>query len=287
MDVSKNIERMQAFMDLDGRYRTAMMTCTAGRVDEALLGQLTQLESGYQLLLRETTPEDMLVKAEDLRQRIADVTDWRGRALENARRFDEAIIEFDRAAELYDAIGKSADVQRSRDKAGNLRVETTGDIDAEVKRLRARLEDAPPDHVDRIQILITLGELHSRANDDFEAIRLLKKAEAELLELGGHPNDGDLMAALGDTVKRINEGEQVAGLSAIETGMQRRALTQRLLLALGNAYRTTDPKQAALYEDRLRSLDQGKDANMQELLGRFLDAGQDVQKFLGDLPGKD
>lgn len=270
-------------MALEGEFRNATMACVAGRAEEDIFTKFAELESGYNTLLEETEADDTLVSAVDLRNRIADLTDWRGRAFENARQFDEAIDEFDRAAQLFDAIGKTAEAQRSRDKASEVRLETTADFDMEIERLRQKLETVQPGGPEQVKTLIALGELHSRANDDFEAVRLLEQAEAGLLEVGGHPSDNDILGAMADTVAQIEGGELVAGFSSLESSVERRALTQRLYLALANAYRTTDPARAAEYEAKLRSYDDGKRSNMQQLLGQFLDADQDVGRFLKGL----
>ncbi len=280
MSISSSMERLRRLMDLDKQFRTAMMTCTADRADTALFDLFSKLESGYSALLRETTAQDPLIKPIDLRQKIADLTDWRARALETARRFEEAVEAFETAARLFEEADKPDAAQRSRDKAGNLRLELSGDFDAEISRLRDRLNTAHQGSLDRVEVLVALGELHSRANDDFEAIETLEKAEAELAALGGHPTDDNLMGQLVESVQRIEKGEAIAGSSPIERAVQRRALTQRLLLAMANAYRTTNPGKAAEYEARIAALDDGKNSDLRELLGQFLDAGQDVTAFL-------
>lgn len=280
MSISASIERMQTLMDLDRQFQTAMMSCTAGRADVDLFDLFDSLERGYAALLRETDADDPLVTPLDLRQKIADLTDWRARALETARRFEEAVEAFDTAARLFTEAKKPDAAQRSRDKAGSLRLELVGDFDAEISRLRDRLKSAQRNSLDRVEILVALGEFHSRANDDFEAIDMLETAESELTALGGHPTDDNLMGQLLESMGRIEKGEQIAGASPIEQGMQRRALTQRLLLAMANAYRTTNPEKALEYETRIAALDDGKAADMRDLLGQFLDADQDVTAFL-------
>ena len=280
MSITDSMGRLQRLMDLDKDFRTAMMACTAGRADGALFKLFTELEAGYSDLLRETTAQDPLIKPIDLRQKIADLTDWHARALETARRFTDAATLFETAAKLFEEAGKPEAAQQSRDKAGNLRLELSGDFDAEISRLRDRLTNSDQGSLDRIEIQVALGELHSRANDDFEAIDLLEKAESELAALGGHPSDDSLLGQLAESVTRIEQGEAIAGSSPIEQGVKRRALTQRLLLAMANAYRTTNPAKAAEYEARIAVLDDGKDSDLRDLLGQFLDAGQDVTAFL-------
>lgn len=286
MNVARSLERMEKFMDLDHRWRAAMLACTGGRADDSLIDELSDLEVGYAALLRDTKADDTLVKADDLRGRLAEVADWRARALETMRRLEEAMPEFERAARLFAEVGKTAESQQSLDKASDVRIELTADFDAEIQRLRARLDSTQPGSVDRVQVLIALGELYGRANDDFESIRFLEQAETELEALGGHPSDRDLVADLGETMRRIGTGEQPGGLPPIATGLQLRVLTRRLLLALANAYRTTDPARAKEYENRLKALDDGKEWDLQDLVGRFLDADQDVGKFLENLSRK-
>ena len=104
--------------------------------------------------------------------------------------------------------------------------------------------------------------------------------------LGGYASDGELLSALADSMAGINKGEHVPGASPIENAMRHRALTQRLLLAIGNAYRNTDPTRAAEYEERLRRLDNSSASNISNLMGQFLDAGQNVTKFLQNIQKK-
>lgn len=278
--MSDTFERVNRLIDLDKEFQTAIMNCTAGRIDDSLFDQFANLESGYSLLLEESEEGDQLVQPKDLRKKIADVTDWRAQALKGVHRFKEAIEAFESAAQLYTKVGKPSAAQQALDKAGELRLELSGDFDAEISRLRDRLETVKPASLERVEVIIALGELYSLANDDFEATAVLEEAQTELAKLGGHPSDSDLLGSLMESVQRVEKGEQIAGRSPIEIGIRRRALTQRLLLALGNAYRTTNPTKAGEYEARLRELDDGLKSDLRGLIGQFLDADQDVGALL-------
>lgn len=287
MNVQKSIARVQKSMKLDGEFRTAMMKCTAGRSDSDLIETFQKLEVEYQVLLKETKPDDQLLTEQMLQEKLADLKDWFARALENAGQHRNAINAYEEAATMFEAVEKPAEAQRSRDKGGELRLDQGVDFDEEILRLRDRLESVQAGSLERVQVLTSLGELHSKANDDFEAVKYLEQAEQELAELGGHPSDKDLLSDLTKTIGAINSGQKVAGGSAIETGIQRRALTQRILLAIGNAYRTTDPNRAAEYESRLNQLDDGKETDLRDLMGKFLDSGQDVTRFLKTISKKE
>lgn len=283
MNTQRSVARLQKSMNLDKRLMRAMMSVTAGRSDSTLVETFDELLAEYQGLLEGTAPDEQLLTEQILREKLADAKDWYARALEAVGRVSEAIEAFEQAAAMFDAVGKHSEAQRSRDKAGEIRIEHMADFDQEIKRLRNRLEAARPGTLDRIQVLVWLGELHSKANDDFEAVKYLEQAEKELAQLGGHPSDGDLLGDLRNTVEAINSGEKVAGTSAIEMGLKRRALTQQLLLALANAYRATSPDRAAEYEERLQKLDEGKNSDLRDLIGRYLDSGEDVSAFLASL----
>jgi len=281
-DTSDNINRMEQLMDLNKEFRTAMMQITAAQVDQQLLDQMADIGARYQSLLDTSTPGDIFIQSnvDAIRQQIAETADWRARALQDTRRDDEAIAEFERATNYFRQIGKHAQAQRCIDKAGELRLSKTGDLDAEFNRLSNKLKDATPGTLSYVELLISLGELHSNVNDDFKAIEYLHQAEKELKNLGGYSNDNELLSSLFESIGNINNATHVPGNSPIENAMQHRALTQRLLLALGNAYRTTDPARASEFEERLRNLDSGKDSDMRELMKQFLNADQDVSKFL-------
>jgi len=278
---------MEEFIDLGKELKTAMMTITAARVDDRLFEKLADIETRYQSLLNTKEVNDLFIQSnqDSIHHQVAELAEWRARALETARRVDEAIAEFERADRLFSQIGKQVAAQRCRDKANELKLSATGDFDAELERLHIRLKNAIPGTLSHVELLIALGELHSSVNDDSEAVRCLHRAEQELENLGGYASDGELLNALTDSIAAM-EGEHALGLSQIENAMRHRALTQRLLLAIGNAYRNTDPTRAAEYEERLRRLDNSSDSNIRELLGQFIDADQDVTTFLQNIRKK-
>lgn len=287
-DTGDSIKRMEQFMDLNKELRTAMMEITASQVDNQLLDQMADIGARYQALLDTTTPGDIFIQSntDAIRQQIAETADWRARALQNVRRDDEAIAEFERAASCFRQVRKHAEAQRCIDKAGEMRLSKTGDLDAELNRLNIKLNDATPGTLPYVELLISLGELHIDVNDDFKATEYLHQAEEELKNLGGYSSDKELLSSLFESIGNINNATHVPGNSPIENAVQHRALTQRLLLALGNAYRTTDPARAAECEERLSNLDSGKDSDMRELMKQFLNADQDVSKFLENFQKK-
>ena len=142
VDIGKSIERIQEFTNLNKELRTAMMTIIAKRVDNRLFEQLTDIETKYQSLLDTSHDNDIFIQSNEdsIRHQLAELAEWRARALQTARRVDEAIAEFERADRLFSQIGKQMEAQRCCDKANELRLSTTGDFDAELERLHIRLE---------------------------------------------------------------------------------------------------------------------------------------------------
>lgn len=284
MDIENSLKRMQTSMALDKSLMTTTMAILARRDDPKPLETLKEIKTGYQQLLKSILSDEQLVTEQMIREKLADVEDWIARALENCGQLHKAAEAFEHAAVLFEAVDKQTNANQARDNAGALKLDLDADFDEEIERLQERLDATPDGSLERIQVLVALGELYSKADDDFEALKYLELAEVELNKLGGHPSDNEILRGLNNTVADINSGKEVAGFSAIETNLKRRALTQRLYLALANAYRVTNPKLAEKYEALLKKLDSGKDTSMSDLIGKYLDCDQNVSKFLANLP---
>lgn len=278
-----SMENVFKKIDLDKESVRLMMVCQADRIDAKLYHDLSRLEDDYNILLEKVGPNDPFVKQSSILYKLADLLHWKGNVLRKDRRFEEAVNAFETAAQQFDQLGESDSAQRSRNKAAALQLEMSEDIDNEFDRLDDLLKSAEPGSLDFINLLITQGELYSRANDDSSSVEKLNVAEEALEALGGYPSDEELAENLIESIEQIENGDVIVDSSPIMRGIKRRALTRRLWLGMGKAYRTTDPDKALEYEEKFKSTDDDKDFDPRELLGQLLDAGQDITAFLNKL----
>lgn len=265
VDMAREQARMTKMMDLDRRMTSGMMRAMPGVCTSGDVAHLIELRDGYGELKASARPSDMLVTVDTLEERIANVTDWIGRALDSMNQSSEALPYFEEARALYAALGKSDVVAQLDDKIGEINVHVGGGLDAELTRLRVLLEHGGLGQLDRARVLIQLGELLSKAGDDFEAAEHLIEAEGLLAE-SPNPSDGQLLESLADSVRGIMGSTTSSGEDTpIVRAMTIRALHQRLYFALGNAYRETHPEKAMAYEEKLATLDErsgGLDASV-------------------------
>lgn len=254
MEFAREQERMLQMMGLDQDMQGLMMRAMPGVCTRADTDALLRLQGAYRVLQTSALSTDVLVTAEMLRQRLADVTEWTARAFDSRNEPADALAHYQKARELHAALQDSGAVARIDDKIGEIRLQGFDGLDGELVRLRQRLEDRRLDAFDRAKGLVQLGELLSKAGDDFEAERVLLEAERLL---SATPNLGrdDLLARLAESVKVILDGSASSGAVPIVRAMELRALYQRLYFALGNACRDTDPERAQAYEKLLDAFD--------------------------------
>jgi tetratricopeptide (TPR) repeat protein len=207
----------------------------------------------------------MLVTPNTLNERIADTTEWIGRAHDSMNEGMEALSYLKEARQLYADLGKVDAVARIDDKIGEIGVQDEGDLDAELQRVRKRLEGGGLDILDQVKTLIQLGELLTKAGDDFEAKQPLLEAE-RILAATPNMSHNQILKSLVDSIQRIMAGTLTLGENPpIVQAMQVRSLYQRLYFALGNVFRDMNPAKAKEYEEKLAAFDDrggGFDANV-------------------------
>ncbi|MBN1996492.1 hypothetical protein JW935_02995 [candidate division KSB1 bacterium] len=268
MDAQKSMLRVQKSMQLDQDYMAAMMAVSQGKKNPELFNTFALLEKEYRLLLDETEPDEMLLTRQMLLEKIADVTDWHARLLENSMRYREAMEYFKKAAELYENAGRPDLVKKCREKYVNLKNETEQDYDSGKERLLSLLEKAGPYSPEKAKILVTLGEYESSYLYDSEAVKWLDEAEKVIAKLGGIPDDAATLGEVFKTVQNIHTGTQKNEPTAIENAILLRALAKRLLMAYSNIYRSIDPDKAAEYEEQLAQIT--GDAREEEYIDKMI-----------------
>lgn len=255
IDMTREQGRMTKMMELNRAMQGAMMRALPGVCTQNEVNSLIQIRDSYRELQATTQPSDMLITPATLNERIADITEWIGRAHESMNEGADAVSYFREARQLYADLGKADAVTRIDDKIGEIRVQDEGDLDAEIPRVREQLEGGGLDTLDRVKTLIQLGELLSKAGDDFGAEQPLLEAE-RLLAATPNMSHNQILGSLADSVQSIMAGTATSGEGTpIVQAMQVRGLYQRLYFALGNVYRDTNPAKAKEYEAKLAAFD--------------------------------
>lgn len=255
IDMTREQGRMTKMMALDRYMQAATVRALPGVCTQDEVNSLIQIRDSYRELQATAQPSDMLVTPDTLNERIADITESIGRAHESMNEGADAVSYFREARQLYADLGKADAVARIDDKIGEIRVQDEGDLDAEIPRVREQLEGGGLDTLDRVKRLIQLGELLSKAGDDFEAEQPLLEAE-RLLAATPNMSHNQILESLADSVQSIMAGTAASGEGTpIVQAMQVRGLYQRLYFALGNVYRDTNPAKAKEYEAKLAAFD--------------------------------
>ena len=80
IDMAREQGRMTKMMELDRGMQGAMMRAMPGVCTQAEVRSLIQIRDNYRQLHATAQPSDMLVTLDTLNERIADITEWIGRA---------------------------------------------------------------------------------------------------------------------------------------------------------------------------------------------------------------
>lgn len=266
-DIQKQIKRASTFLDLQAKQRSLMMRAMPGSVDVGVIEEMKVLL--LQLHKLEEDEEDVLTPTRNVQERVADVTEWIGRGYDSLGQPADAISYYDTAVQLYGKLGDQRAVQRLADRAAEARLHSGGDVDAEFKRLLAKLEDAEEGTLDHALTLVALGEVCSRAGDDRRALEWLSKAEKlSMKDPLRFPDADAMLGALTSSLGSIQSGMATGGKTPIEMTMALRGFHQRLYFALSNAYRDIDPEKAADYGERAKAMndDRASSSTRQALL---------------------
>jgi len=255
MDFAREQPRMLKMMDLDRSMLGSMARAMPGVCTRSDVDVMIQTRDGYQELYAGSLPSDGLVTMDTLDQKIADVTEWIARGLDSIRDSTQALAYFQEARQLYAARNDAVAVARIDDRIGDIRVQSEGALDEELARVRRQLESNGLDPLVRAKALVILGELLSKAGDDFEAEKALLEAET-LLAATPNLNRDQILRSLATSLEALGGGAAASGGKLpIEKAMETRGIYQRLYFAFGNVYRDTNPAKAQEYEAKLAAFD--------------------------------
>ena len=254
-DADRDLEKVHRLMEIDSRYVAAIQKVMPGQASQAIIGELQGVLKSYALLYREGEPSFKFYTLDDLVGKMANSTEFIARAYESLADLEKAKEHYERAAQLFEGIGRKDEADRVRTTVDRADLAATGDVDTDIKRLQEELAGLPEQSLQRVAVRVELGELTSRAGDDFEAASILRTAIDELRSLGyEEPGAEDVASSLEATLRGIEDGTAKAGETALERLVLVRGLYMRLYLALAQAARETDPEEARRYQGLAQSL---------------------------------
>lgn len=268
-DTDRDLEKVHRLMEIDSRYVAAIPKVMPGQASQAVIGELQGVLKSYALLYREGEPSFKFYTLDDLVGKMANTTEFIARAYETLTDLDKAKDQYERAAQLFESVGRQDEADRVRTTVARSELAATGDVDADIRRLQADLAKLPEQSLDRVGLRLELGELTSRAGDDFEAASILRAALEELHGLGfEEPQADDVASSLEATIRGIEDGTARAGQTELERLVMVRGLFLRLYLAIAQAARETDPEEARRYQTLAQRL-HGTEELVDEAVQRF------------------
>lgn len=254
-----DMAKARKLMEIDRRYLPMMADILPGRANARVIAELKAVQSDYERLAKAGPPTFAFYTARDLDGKIADVLESLARAHDSLNQATEARDYYQRAIQKWTAVAQPDKARRCETALARLRLSTDGNVDDEIQRLQANLERTPPNSLARVQALVELAELQSGSGDDFAAEELLLQARDEMAALGYDsatgPSGTDLANALQQSLRGIMSGQGGGGPSPIEIQMQARDLQRRILLALAQIYRESDPAKAGEYLRQSKEMD--------------------------------
>jgi TPR repeat protein len=268
-----DMAKAQKLMEIDARYVAVIPRVMPGQVDQAVIDELRDVLEGYRRLHEEGAPTFAFYTLDDLVGKMANTTEFIARAHETLTDLEQAEVHYEQAAKLFDSVGRHDEAERCRTTIARAQLAATGDVDADVRRLRGVLDRLSEPSLERVGVMVELGELTSKAGDDFEAASLLRQALEELQGLGlEEPQAEDMAASLEATLRSIDDGTARPGETEVERVILVHGLYLRLYMALAQAARETDPEEARRYQGRAQALHGGKEfaaEAVQRLMERF------------------
>lgn len=259
-DTERDLEKVHRLMEIDSRYVAAIPKIMPGQASKAVIGELQGVLKSYALLYREGEPSFKFYTLDDLVGKMANTTEFIARAYETLTDLEQAKEHYERAAQLFESVGRNDEAERVRTTVARAELAAAGDVDADIGRLRSDLAGLSEPSIQRVGVRVELGELTSRAGDDFEATSILRAALDELQGLGfEEPRADDAAAALDATLRAFEDGTAKAGETELERLVLVRGLYMRLYLALAQAARETDPEEARRYQGLAQTLNESEE----------------------------
>ena len=231
-----DLAKVRCFNEISQRSLQEQFNTMPEKVNKTVVESLKRILADYEQLLQSGPPEYPYYTVEDVKNRIADTTEFIGRAYESLGEIEQAKNYYQRAANQFKEIGQDQKSQNCENNLAQLINYDRGNVDLEIKRLYSALETLPEKTLAHIKVLIELAELLSQNDDDYKAEKLLKTAEKELDESQGQPSGTDIAKALTQSLQMIQSGENFQQESPIETKILVRGLYMRLYSCLVRIY---------------------------------------------------
>jgi len=246
--------RAKQLLHLDGLVTGMMMRTHFNPVTDAVITDWKNIVEGYRDLANAGPTKLPYYNFESVRLKIAQSLESLAGAYASMRNAKDSTAYFKEAAKAYEEAGKHAEAAKCRAMIAQDTMAEEADLDGQIQAVLADLallEVKQPQYCAR---LVDLGELQSRAGDDFAAEKTFLKAESGL-KAGkwGNPSGGDLAQALVATMQSLESGSVHGGVSQIEASLNVRGLHRRIHLGLAEAYqRLRRPGDAKKAKERLR-----------------------------------
>jgi len=174
----QDLASVQACAPVDQRVEDAIRAAVAGQGTDKHADRLTAAVGAYQRIAGRARLSEGGRRL--LRFKMAHALDSLGRVREAQHRDAEASVHFGEAAAIYADAGEKQMAAASLGKRDAADQRLVPDADTRLERLLAELATAPEPSADRAAVLAGLAELAHGNNDDFEAMRWLDDAIAEL-----------------------------------------------------------------------------------------------------------
>jgi hypothetical protein len=254
-----DMAKARRLMEIDRRYLPMLADTMPGRANDQVIRNLESVHDDYERLARCGLPTYPLYTERDLEGKMADVMESLARAHDSLNHVEEARRAYKQAQQMWQHTGQADKARRCEAALARLKLSTEGNVDDEVNRLQEELELISAPSLAHVKALVELGELQSRASDDFAAEESLLQAQDEMEQLGyasgSGPSGTDLAKALQESLLGIMSGDAPKGPTQIETKILGRDLQLRILLALAQIYRESDPDKANDYLQRSKEMD--------------------------------
>ncbi len=247
--MEKNLSKTERSIALTARYSIATSRVIPGLADEALIDELMDVARVYEELINEGLPrfDDVnreLYKVADCKERVASIYSWRGELHQAKHYYEEAM-------KIFEAIGNSAMVENCRVSLRSLLLRGEGNVDEEIQRLYAALENTAPGSLQHVELLSDLGSLLVTAGDDFEAQRYLHAAEREMLDIGHpFPSVQELQALYWQMTGDVSPGE-AGGEPSYMPLLRVTSIYRRIYQILLRIYERVDSTKAEEYSERI------------------------------------
>jgi len=200
-------------------------------------------------------PPFALWTEESARRKAGDAFDLAARAAVILRDQASAGKFFNAAREAYEAAGDKERAKACSAELCRMQAVESGNVDAEIRRLRSEIEKAPKNSLSAARARIDLGMLYSNNGDDTEALKLLGQATSILRKVAPDPNGVDLANALSGSILGVLQGQHAGGASVIEDTMEASNCYRLLYTAYARIYDTTDPAKAREYRSKAEKRD--------------------------------